>query len=347
MHGQNNNKVVIIIAIITVLAVLTVLGISAGLSIIDARNTELYNREKSSLEFEKSRLLSEKERLKSEIYAELGPHAFLTILVNNLDADFVEAIYDELTTYSIEEMKDYTFTATLLLAPDELPDMEGNMTLEEFNWYLERGYTYALVYDGDTVLADYLENMSALLFDKGIDFPSTICYYGNRNDAILKEADKEVLEQYGITIAASMTGDGLMVEQGMCDGVFSPGILGWNTINVSSNTFNYALTKGGIFGFVFDNERDNLSAFKKSSYISLKDTGYYSAFLRMLDRFNTAIENKKLVVTDYEKGTASRREYLEEYERIKPTLISSLEAIDMQIKEVEKKLSEISDKYKR
>ena len=67
----------------------------------------------------------------------------------------------------------------------------------------------------------------------------------------------------------------------------------------------------------------------------------------MLDRFNTAIENKKLVVTDYEKGTASRREYLEEYERIKPTLISSLEAIDMQIKEVEKKLSEISDKYKR
>lgn len=347
MQGRNNRRIITIVACISVLAVVAVMAIAIGLDIRDARMTEKYNREKSALEFEKSQLLIERERLRDDIYSQLGPHAFLTLLINSLDADFVERIYEELSDYSVEGKENSTFTATILLSPEELPDMEGNMTLDKFNWYLDRGYKYAIAYDGETELEVYLENIASLLFDRGIAFPTVICYYGSKKDVLFKDTDKPVLEGYGIKVAASMRSNGVMVEQDMYDGIFSPGILGWNTINVSSNTFNYAINKGGNFGFVFDNENSNTSIYKKSSYINFGNSEHYGAFLRMLDRFLINVKNEKLVVTDYESGLEERRVYLEDYEVIRPTLVSTLEAIDAQIKDIEKELSKISDKYKR
>ena len=163
----------------------------------------------------------------------------------------------------------------------------------------------------------------------------------------MKDKDKPILEAYGITVAASMRGNGVMLEQDMYDGVFSPGILGWNTINVSSNTFAYALNKGGNFGFVFGNESSNTSIYKRSSYMNFDSSQYRGAFLRMLDRYEIGMKNGKLVVTDYETAASMRREFLADYEEIKPTLIAALDAIDAQIADIEKQLSQISDKYKR
>ncbi len=342
-----SRPIIVIIACILIVAVLTVIGVAVGLNIRDTRMTEKYNREKSSLEFQKNQLFIERDRVKNEIYSKLGAHAFLTISLNSLEEIFVERMYEELSEYSVEEIENSVFTATFLLSPEQLPDMEGNITLDKFNWYLERGYKYALVYDGSTELREFLDNMTLLLFGKGIAFPTTICYYGNKEDSLLKEEDKPILEEYGIKVAASMREDGFMVEEEMYEGVFSPGILGWNTINVSSNTFNYALSKGGNFGFVFDDEWANSSIYKQNSYMDFNRSLYFSGFLRMLDRFLMNVKNEKLLVTDYETGAEMRREYLVQYEIIKPTLIEALENIDAQISDIERQLSAISDKYKR
>ena len=347
MHERNNKRITVIIAIIAIIAVLTIIAISIGLSIYDSIMSDRYHSEKAALGFEKNQLLLQRERVQEEIYSQLGPHAFLTLMLNNLDESFVDAFCEELSKCKIDKEAGGPLTATLLLAPDELPGMEGNISLEEFNSYINRGYSYALSYDGTTELGEYLENMSELLFELGITFPGTICYYGSDGDILLKDKDKPILESYGITVAASMRGNGVMLEREMYDGIFSPGILGWNTINVSSNTFAYALNKGGNFGFVFDNESSNTSIYKQSSFMNFDSSQYRSAFRRMLERYKSAINNGKLVITDYETATYMRREFLADYEEIKPTLIAALDAIDAQIAEIDKQLSQISDKYKR
>ena len=347
MPSRNDRLIVLIVACICIAIVASILTISIVETMKDNNATEQYNREKSRLEYEKTQLLLERDRVKAELYSELGPHAFLTLLVNSMDDEFVGKFYDELTKYSVEGEENGTFTATLLLSPQELPGLEGKMTKEKFDWYLERGYKYAIAYDSSVPLEEFLANMHSLLSERDIAFPGIICYYGDKKDSILKESDKAILEKYGIVIAASMKGDGLMVEQNMYDGVFSPGILGWNTINVSANTFNYAVNKGGNFGFIFGNVRNNTSIYKTSSFVDLDGSEWHRALLRMLDRVLNAANNGKLVVTDYENGLARRREFLMDYNELQPTLVSALEGIDLRLSEIENELSIISDKYKR
>ena len=347
MHDKNQRLLITIVACISVIAVIAVLTISLIIRAMDDKTMEKYNREKSTLEYEKTQLLLKRDKVKDDILSELGPHAFLTLLLNSLDEEFVNKFYEDLSKYSMDEEGDNPFCATLLLSPEELPGMEGKISVEKFNWYLERGYSYALVYDGSVDLSEYLANMYTLILERDIDFPRVICYYGSKKDAILNESDKVILEGYGIGVAASMKGNGIMVEQEMYDGVYSPGILGWNTINVSSNTFNYAMNKGGNFGFIFGNKRDTTSIWRTSSYVALDNSEWHRALLRMLDRVETNAQDEKVIITDYSTGQDLRREYLERYEEIKPTLLSSLEAIDVRLNEIEKQLSEISDKYKR
>ncbi len=347
MREKKNQWFITIIACVCICAVVAILAISIVDSTNDASATEKYNREKAALEYERTQLLLERERVENDIYAQLGPGAFLTFLVINLDDEFVAKIHDEFSKYSLDEEGNSPFCATLLLSPTELPGMEGKMTLEQFNWYLEQGYRYGIAYDASVALDEYLDNMYNLLLERDIVFPTTICYYGDKEDGILKESDKPLLEGYGILIAASMKRSSVKVEQEMYDGIFSPGVLGWNTINYSANTFNYANSKGGNYGFVIGNQWKNTSISTTSSYLDFNGSERYNGFLRMLERIYTNIKNGKLVVTDFVSGAEQRREYLNEYEKIKPTLVSALEVIDNRLDEIEKLLSEISDKYKR
>ena len=219
---------------------------------------------------------------------------------------------------------------------NELPGMEGKITREEFLYLKSLGFEVCVyVNPENNPEGDVAEELTAIrnrLAEEGIQMPNIALFapgtYKATYDGLVKTFGIENVLHYG--------DDKLpLIDDSASDGVWHPGIIGWNTRGYSSPLFQKIVNNGGIAYF------EVAFSGKSNVLYSSKDTPRTKAFGRMLDTFRGEILEDNLGVTDIKTAKLCRADYLAQKDKLllevalrKQEIIEEIEAIDAEISRI-------------
>ena len=336
-----------IISIIAAWTAVVVLAALLGSFLLYHKRNDEYNkdqkhrleREVLPLKVQKTDLLAEKNRLDREMLTDLGCAASVGITLLDIDSYFVEFFYSEFTRES------WTILGTLCLSKEELPGMEGKISLERFNNIIGTGWGVALLFESTTVepitlseeLDAWLTDMRTLTEELGIAFPKTVLF---DNEYYLMLDD--VLSKHGIKIASHRAEDGLpAVELTAGDGIWHPGMVGWADSGAVSNMLYGVTNTGGYFSYTVGvgETRRQYDRFDADNPLHTRSV------TAMASRLSEGVELDAIKLLTYEDGYEFRRGYLDSYQLYLPVVEERKTEIDKEIAVIDRKILDVYKKY--
>lgn len=282
---------------------------------VDELNSRLH-----AIANEQQELKKELTDLSVRMKAEIGSVGTLSLLFTVL-GDFV---YDD--AYPL--LEENRFTASLGLAPDSLPSLSGCISRSEFDELLDKNWSTALVYDGETLLSQWLESMKNLTLQYNIDMPSAI--YFPRNTYTYDFND--TLSDYGIKIIIHHGEEVLpIVSTNPGTDFFYVGSVGWKSVNAPAY-LKRAVSQCGSVVFVAG------SSLEAEEY-----TG--KVFSSMTDSLSKYTLDGKLTVTDPEGMLESRLEIKESEELASGAYEEKAQEISRRIDELENQRRALVEKH--
>ena len=312
----------------------------------EARMLE-YELRLAELTLEKQSLINEKRRIQDGIKGEIGHNCYMSFVFLALDS----GLYDDV--YPIFSEGDIKLTGVMALSEDELPGSDGNITVEQYAELTELGWDTALYWkgtadegsDGKSELTAFLEAMRAALAELEIDYPASIVF---EDGAYLPEYDG-ILEEYGlINVLHDGSNEYGIVALGLPEGIWRSGIIGWRDLLRSTRLKNKIESGGGYASFkiVFDNSKENST----TSFYPIEGENTLGGtrtevFVRMVNIYKNSIETGNIHVV----GIGGARAGMEKYYNGKEAYLTEskikIAEIDVKIKDVERRMSELYDEY--
>lgn len=297
-----------------------------------------YESKLSALLYEKQKLLNERESLGLWFKEGLGNTSFMSLAFVSLDS----ALYLEVVPKMVSGYEGAVeLVGVLALSRDELPGLEGKITLEEYRSLILRGWGCALYWDGEGELVDFITQMQSLLSALDIELPKSIMFAAG---AYSEEYDDTLLS-YGIENAIHGEGGRLeLVEKTAPDGVWHPGYIGWKRSGSKGfkegieNDCGYAL-----FEIDFDSSVDK----QDSSYFPVgdSDSDRLDAFDRMLEFFRQSAIAGTLEVCDVDYARAEMSAYYARRAAAEAESALRLEEIEAELADVQRRITELYNQY--
>lgn len=240
------------------------------------------------------------------------------------------------------------------LSPDELPGEPGKISRIMYNQIIGSGWDTCLVFECEEddkeatleYLRWWLDLMQEKLAEKDIPFPKQIFF----SDSYSSDFDF-LLEEYGIT-SAMHRGDGgfPFIERESPEGMWHPGVLGWNTSKTANFMLQAALNSGGYFIYVTGTTEKGTDGLYPtiSDGIANNEDAALASFVRMLNTFASYVAKDELRVLTVEEAKEFRREYLVEYDyQMNVVLKERTAELQEEIRVIDAAIAVIREKYEQ
>lgn len=205
------------------------------------------------------------------------------------------------TLYSYHFKGKLSFGGTMCLSPGAMPGDEGCISLIQFYEMIGNDWQYAVYWDGEGELSEYLESAKLEFATYGIAFPDTVAFKSGSYSTVLDP----VLATYGIkNVLHHGEESRKLVEMGVKDQIWRPGVLSWNTIGYSNAMLIEIINHGGIAFFEV-----NFSGGSEINY-DPNNPDRVKGFGRMLATIQSCIDNDEIEVTDLATARLGRENYL-------------------------------------
>lgn len=361
--GKKLLAIFLVISTILLTAVVAINVIDAYKRQIASEKALRYEEEVRSYRIQKAQYINQYGQVENEVLGEA------TVFKANLSMVFLgvsSALYYEIFPLMYSKEADKNVKGTICLSRDELPGMEGKISKAQyFEMVSDGGWDTALFWEGcdekrdennneiDTVaaLVDFLDDMTALLSEYGLDFPDTVVFKNN-NTYNYKTMDT-VLEQYGIRHAVLNCEEKLaLIEHDVYDDetVMHPGAIGWQVQTLNGKVYGKnifvedLINLGGAAAFTV--------SFFPPSHPAYSETHYYGSttveqisFEKMVEYIRGRMGDTKLTVSGIHEAFLNRAMYLGKYEELAAEITAIKQEIQAQITEIDLKMKEIADKY--
>lgn len=304
-----------------------------------------YEDKLATLLYEQQRLRNEKDRILLSIENGFPRPAYMSLLFVNLDS----AIYTEaFPIMSEQDDGDVAIVGVMALSEDELPGLDGKLTLSEYNTLLDMGWGSALYWNGEGDLDSFITDMSLVLSAIGIELPKSVVFaYGTYSS----ECDS-VLLSYGIENAVHSGEESLSyVDESVPDGIWHPGRIGWRCVGAGANSSTRLKERveleGGyaLFEIGFDASPDKYETTFFPVEGNDQDADRVDKFRSMISSFKQSAIKGKITVDSIENTRDAVSEYYEARANAENENALRLREIEIELDEVRSKLTDLYNEY--
>ena len=314
----------------------------------DAERALEYENKLAELTLEKQRLISERHKVKNGMIETIGNNAYMSFVFVDLDAGLYEDVFP------IFSEGDIKLVGTMALSVDELPGMDGNITMEQYQELVNCGWgttLYFEIHDEDTALdstaslTGFLDTMKSSLGAMNIPYPDSIVF----DDGCYSVELDDVLKVYGMKTVLHDGENDFGLVAGDCPGeIWHAGVIGWRDLRRSTRLKTAIETSGGYASFKigFENTDDR---FSESFYpIEGEDTlngERIDVFCRMINLFKKSVSTGNVHINTVSGVNGEMINYFalkEEY--IQYSVVRTAE-IDAMISDVEDRIFELYNEY--
>ena len=315
--------------------------------------SEEYEIKRAQIQLEKQRYIDEQYALRMGLDEYTGHHSYMSFIFVSLDC----ALYTEvLPLFNTDE---YPLVGVMALSLDELPGMDGNVTMDEYLDLTDLGWESAIYWTGPVTdddesvsaedaasqLSSYLCDLDAALDEIGIDMPSSLVM----NTIVTEGVYETTLESFGIeNLLHDYENRDDLVSSDRPEGVWHSGVLGWRDLTRSTRIKRAVEASGGYASFIvtFDNSPENYD----TSFIPIEGESTLNGerrevFSRMLDKFKDSIMYDKIGVV----GIDEAREKCNTYHDTKDGYLENsdirIAELDLLIQDADKRLFELYQEY--
>ena len=284
----------------TILILVLAFGVGAVL-FFDSMTRQNESRKLASFENDTRELVARKLELEIE-FANIERVA-LDALENG---SYVGLLFSEInkelyTLFTYHFKGKLTYGATMCLSPGAMPGDEGCISLIQFYEMLGADWQYALYWDGEGDLAEYIASAREDFALHGIAFPDAMVFKSGTYTAMYDQ----ILNLNGIKNALHHGEESRkLIEMNVKDTIWRPGILSWNTIGYSNAMLIEVVNHGGIAFFEV-----NFSGGSEINY-DPNNPERVEGFGRMLGTIQNCINNDEIEVTDLASARIGRTNYL-------------------------------------
>ena len=312
-----------------------------------------YEMKRAEIQLEKQKYIDEQYALRMGLDEYTGHHSFMSFIFVSLDS----ALYTEaLPTFNSEDLP---LKGVMALSPDELPGMEGNVTMSEYAELSELGWESAVYWKGPQVaegesisdedaaaqLSEYLSTLDSALDALGIDMPKSMVMPCQASSGVYDAA----LDGFGIeNLLHDYENRDDLVSADRPEGVWHSGVLGWRDLTRSTRIKRTIEAGGGYASFMitFDNSPDNYD----TSFFGIEGESNANGerrvvFSRMLDKFRDSIKYNKIDVV----GISEARARTVNYHDIKDGYLTysdlRIKELDVLVQDADRRLFELYQEY--
>ena len=307
------------------------------------RNTEAeyseYDAKLDKLAYKKQQLQSELDKIGPDMEKRLGNTSYMSFIFTSLD----EALYTSAHPIMAEGSTD--LVGILGLSPNELPDMEGNITKKQFDTLMLLEWGTALYWDGTGDLEQFIVTMQTLLDEAKIDFPETISF---KNGKYRSEYD-EIIAKYGIRNAIHNGESGLAIRVDVQpEGIWHPGVVGWKA-GMSATLLKRSVEAEGGYALLeinFNNSADN-SAYSYFEIEGESENERIDSFRKMVNLFKSSIKSGAIEVLTTEEVRAKVEKYYSERTVIELEHAERRKELLAEIADLERQMTELYYEYNK
>ncbi len=302
----------------------------------DKAASEEYESKISELVYKKQQLLKARDSLDSDMEKELGNTSYMSLIFTQLDSALYTDVYPAMSEGDIK------LVGVMAFSTEELPGLEGNITLAQYNELILLGWGNALYWDGEGELEDFITEMEGKLTALDIQLPKTMMFKKDFYDA----SYDSLLSERGINNAVH-GGELKIVESSKPDGVWHPGYIGWRWIGKSTLLKKTVEDEGGyaLFEIAFDNAKENTH----TSYFPIEgevnDSNRPSVFVNMMNIFKRSISAGEIEVLNIDDTREKVEKYHADREAREAENELVREEINAQILDVERAMADLYDEY--
>lgn len=300
-----------------------------------------YENKLSELICEKQRLINEKNQLDITIEQELGNASFMSFAFTEID----EALYTEVYPMMCPDGEEIDLVGVMALSKDELPGMDGNISMEQYLELASVGWGTALYWDGMGELEGFIVEMQSLLGELEIDLPASVIFAKGSYDT----SCDEMLTRYGIKNAVhSGEGDLKYIEKTAPDGVWHPGRIGWRWLGESTRLKKSIEANDGyaLFEICFTNSWENThTSFYAIEGDAETDEQRKDKFYSMLQSFRESIAAGEIEVRNIDDTRARFTEYFDKLALLESEKEKRLAEIESLINDVTRRMTELYNEY--
>ena len=311
--------------IIVAVVIFALLGGVVGVLFIDSSARSGEQQKLAAFENDTRALISKRLELELE-YAniervaldKLENGSYIGLLFSEIDKELY-------TLFSYHFKGKLSYGATMCLSPGAMPGDDGCISLIQFYEMLLADWQYAVYWDGEGELSEYLAAAQSEFAKYGISFPDTVAFKSGTYTAM----HDGVLSAYGIkNVLHHGEESRKLIEKSVKEQIWRPGVLSWNTIGYSNAMLIEVINHGGIAFFEV-----NFSGGSEINY-DPNNPERVEGFGRMLATIQNCINNDEIEVTDLTSAKIGRANYLSCEEE-------AMAYVDMRRAEIVKELNQI------
>lgn len=309
-----------------IVAVVTVILLAGLLVFLWIENKEEQKEAEKYEEMDDARrpLLVKKQEIEQQIVdleksyeANKIPKGTTQVIFTGLEADVYNICYPIL--------KEFEFTGTLAISMEQLPGMEGLMSMEQFEELLKEGWKICIKWDSTTPVNKWWPQLQKKVKELGLETGSVVYFttgtYTGSLDAQLQQMGFSIVVHHGEE-------SGSLIQLNDEEGLWHLGAVGLMGEKPKLRLTEAIAQKGNItylVGFELEDERYDERSFRS-----------------MLSYFDTYETNLELIVTDMEGARQHYRERTIVYEQAKEeTYKQERAALEDALAKVEAELSEL------
>lgn len=329
-------KICIIIAIVTAMLLSAV---SCTASVEEKERLAEYELKLSELVYLKQQLMNERDDLDTVMEKALGNTSYMSLIFTQIDSALYTDVYPAMTEYD-----DVKLVGVLAFSRNELPGTDGNISVEQYEELVSLGWGTALYWNGEGVLADFVDYMAVKLGEINIELPKSMMF---AMDAYVDSYD-EMLGEYGIVNLIHSGGEDLdFVEKTEPDGAWHPGCIGWRWIGKSTLLKKAVENDGGyaLFEIAFDNAKENT----RTSYFpiagELNDSNRPKIFSNMVRQLVTSVRSGNIEILNIDDTRARVERYYDELKVLSAANDIRREEIKEEIRDIERRMMDLYYEY--
>ncbi len=324
MNPKRVKNIIVIVAAVFVIAAIAVASVYFVARSVEERENARIQALAQPLEFERHAL----ERELISITKPLSGGSTITIAAVDLDKEVYTRLWNKFAYVSTGEAdpavaiskigagEKLLFSGTICLSPEEMPDMEGNMTADELKIMIASGWNTAILVNSERAaqLDAYLTDMKTRMSDLGIQNADTLYFEEGVYESSVHDG---VIRAHGIyTVINAIDENADPITRDTSDDIWRVGAIGWSG-SKSNPTATKALASllenhgGAVFTV------DTWHEHSRKEYAHFIPGVSEESFERMLFTLLDSVEAGDL----YVHGASSAREtyttYKEEYDLYK------------------------------
>jgi len=318
--------------------IIFVLSVLLSLASCDDGYDAEYDQKLEELIYRKQKLIDEKNALADGIDDQLGNASYMSFVFVQLNS----ALYTDV--YPIMSEGEVKLVGVMALSADELPGLEGKITLAEYSELIISGWGNALYWNGEGALEDFIVDMQHRLAALDIDLPKSIVF---AEDTYSFDCDN-VLLAHGIENVVHTGEENLnYIERTEPLGLWRPGRIGWRWIGKSTALKNKIESDCGyaLFEIGFDNSESNT----RTSFFPIAndedDADRVTVFSSMVALFKFSVANGKIEVYNIEDTREKTEAYYSQREKIEAANQLRSEEIELEIKEISHLMTQLYNEY--